>query len=820
MSVTATGADDPPPLPARWLPRPRVRAALEAASGVPITVVEGPAGYGKSTAVADWLASSAHAVVWVSCGRRESGRVGAPALGGAVAGAARPPVLVLDDLDDLDDEQALRDVRAVLAGLPTGSRAVLIARRIPGRLQVGRWKWRGVLHEIGVGTLAFTSAETASYLRDVWHLDVDGAQAERVRHDTGGWPAALWLVAAGASELGRSPHEVLGHDRSLARQFTDAVLSGESREDIEVLRRCAALDVCAPEVCADVLGDPGTLARLWRLSLHGLLVEAPDRALRPRPPLGVMLQQDFADRHPEELRGLQERSVRSLAAHGQAAVAVERALLDGRASLAGDILDGHAEDILALDGGVTLRRLAQRLPGGEVGSFPALASVLVDLAALSRDIGTVRSLLAALVESGSSQEVADHAVTTAARLTGAGGESLLRQPESEDTAGRAHLRATEAAWAGYHGRARALLHAVVRGLRRADRLRRLVVLTDLAWERASAGDAGVAERVAGAATALARALGFAHRPVYLDLVAVSVAADRGHRGEAERDLRALEERTRATVDPVFALDLLMERVRVDNRAGVVERALGQLPRLGGARRSGADATARRAANAMAVLRLRVGDVAGAAAAAPHVVTAHDHGMLGPADRVLLAGLLLGRGSAARAGVVAATVGADVCGPRLAAQASRIGLLAAEAASGTPGPVAVPRPSGPPVRVPPTPVERPADPPGAAPAPGLLDGAPAPASRRVVRTSSYPRMLEALTPRECEVLGLLPFHMPYKDIAGELQVSMNTLKSHLKSVYRKLGASSRWAAVARGYELGLLADRVSGGQAQPPQERTA
>ena len=43
----------------------------------------------------------------------------------------------------------------------------------------------------------------------------------------------------------------------------------------------------------------------------------------------------------------------------------------------------------------------------------------------------------------------------------------------------------------------------------------------------------------------------------------------------------------------------------------------------------------------------------------------------------------------------------------------------------------------------------------------------------------------------------------REIAGELFISMNTLKSHLKSVYRKLDASSRSDAVARARAAGLL-----------------
>ena len=56
---------------------------------------------------------------------------------------------------------------------------------------------------------------------------------------------------------------------------------------------------------------------------------------------------------------------------------------------------------------------------------------------------------------------------------------------------------------------------------------------------------------------------------------------------------------------------------------------------------------------------------------------------------------------------------------------------------------------------------------------------------------------ALTDRELAVLQLLPSMMSNEQIAGELFVSVNTVKVHLKSLYRKLGVTSRREAVMAG-----------------------
>jgi len=60
----------------------------------------------------------------------------------------------------------------------------------------------------------------------------------------------------------------------------------------------------------------------------------------------------------------------------------------------------------------------------------------------------------------------------------------------------------------------------------------------------------------------------------------------------------------------------------------------------------------------------------------------------------------------------------------------------------------------------------------------------------------------LTPRERTVLRLLAQGRAKREIAQELHVSFNTVHSHTKAVYRKLGATSRQEAVERGEELGL------------------
>ena len=63
--------------------------------------------------------------------------------------------------------------------------------------------------------------------------------------------------------------------------------------------------------------------------------------------------------------------------------------------------------------------------------------------------------------------------------------------------------------------------------------------------------------------------------------------------------------------------------------------------------------------------------------------------------------------------------------------------------------------------------------------------------------------EALSAAELSVLRLLRSEMSQREIAGELQLSFNTIKTHTRNIYRKLGVATRAEALARARSLALL-----------------
>jgi LuxR family maltose regulon positive regulatory protein len=75
-------------------------------------------------------------------------------------------------------------------------------------------------------------------------------------------------------------------------------------------------------------------------------------------------------------------------------------------------------------------------------------------------------------------------------------------------------------------------------------------------------------------------------------------------------------------------------------------------------------------------------------------------------------------------------------------------------------------------------------------------------RTIEAGTSHGTLVEPLTAAELRILKLLPTST-YLQIADILYISRNTVKSHLRSIYQKLGATSRLEAIGRAVDLHLL-----------------
>jgi LuxR family transcriptional regulator, maltose regulon positive regulatory protein len=278
----------------------------------PIVSVVAPAGYGKTTLLAQWAEDNGQAFAWVSADEADNdpkvllgyvaqaldavqpvgepvfealaspassvpGSV-VPRLGSAFASMTVPVVLVLDDVHLLRNREC-RSALSVLADhVPDGSRLVLAGRAEPP-LRVARLRAEGRVTEIGPADLSLTRGEAASLLRTAGVV-LDEADLAELCRRTEGWPAGLYLAALAIRAGGSRPGAAMsfdGVDRFIAEYVESEFLARISRRQREFLARTAVLERMSGPLCEAVLERPGAAADLAGLARSNLLLVPLDR---------------------------------------------------------------------------------------------------------------------------------------------------------------------------------------------------------------------------------------------------------------------------------------------------------------------------------------------------------------------------------------------------------------------------------------------------------------------------------------------------------------------------------------------------------------
>jgi len=194
----------------------------------------------------------------------------------AVVTVAPPFVLVLDDAQLVQSEEAWAHVALVLENLPEGAQLV-VASRIDPPLPLGRMRARGELLEVRFGDLAFDRAEALALLR-LHGAGEGGAAVAALLEATEGWATGLYLASQTAR--GRSPSEwlpeVRGDQRAIADYLLGEVLERQPPELQQFLLETSILDELTAPLCAAVTGRADAGAVLVRLARENLFVSALD----------------------------------------------------------------------------------------------------------------------------------------------------------------------------------------------------------------------------------------------------------------------------------------------------------------------------------------------------------------------------------------------------------------------------------------------------------------------------------------------------------------------------------------------------------------
>ncbi len=394
----------------RHVERQRLRARLDAATEARLVLVSAPAGFGKSTLLADWLGRGDARGAWLSLDARDNdivrfARYLAAATARLTGGTEDPPafdarsfdpelalagmldrlaaagdrvVLVLDDYHLIDEPVIHRLVASLIERLPPGARLAIATRADPP-LPLARLRARGELLEVRAEDLRFTPDEAAALVRSTG-VDLPPGEVEELTDRTEGWAAALRLAAV--SLRGRPDHAELvrrfgASHRYVLDYVVEEVLAGLPRETQEFLLRTAILDrLCGP-LCEVVAGQGDGQERLEELERANLLIIPLDderRWYRYHALFGEILRARLWTLHPDEVAELHARASAWHEERGDDDEAIGHALQSGDLGRAGRIVALASGRHVSAGELSTVRRWLDVLPPGVVRNHAQLST--------------------------------------------------------------------------------------------------------------------------------------------------------------------------------------------------------------------------------------------------------------------------------------------------------------------------------------------------------------------------------------------------------------------------------------------------------------
>ena len=306
-----------PPTPrAGLIARVDRQGLLQAGLAGRLCLLDAPAGFGKTTLLAQWSAAAGGGrVAWVSLDEADNDparfwtyvvealRTVEPGVGASALGALHLAsvdlrravlpgllnelraidsllVLVLDDYHLMTEARCHRTLGFFLEHLPAGVH-VLLSTRVDPPLPLARMRARGELAELRVAELSFTGEEASALLNGAMGLRLASDDVERLSERTEGWAAGLYL--AGLSLRGREDTSAFiaafhGDNRHIADYLTAEVLAGQPEAIRSFLLRTSVLERLSGPLCDDLLEAEGSAALLAELERSNLfLVPLDDR---------------------------------------------------------------------------------------------------------------------------------------------------------------------------------------------------------------------------------------------------------------------------------------------------------------------------------------------------------------------------------------------------------------------------------------------------------------------------------------------------------------------------------------------------------------
>jgi LuxR family maltose regulon positive regulatory protein len=253
-------------------------------------------------------------------------------------------VIVLDDYHVIDAPDVQDGVAYLLEHLPAQVQLVIAGRADPS-LPLARMRARGDLIEIRAADLRFTADEAAAYLNGAMGLTLTAVDVAALENRTEGWIAALQLAAL--SMQGREDVEgfiaaFAGDDRYIVDYLAEEVLQRQSEEVRCFLLQTSVLSRLSGELCDAVTGQDGGRAMLEALDRANLFVVPLDdrrRWYRYHHLFADVLRAHLLDEQPADVPALHRRAVDWYEQNGERSEAIHHALAAEDFARAADLVE-------------------------------------------------------------------------------------------------------------------------------------------------------------------------------------------------------------------------------------------------------------------------------------------------------------------------------------------------------------------------------------------------------------------------------------------------------------------------------------------------
>jgi LuxR family transcriptional regulator, maltose regulon positive regulatory protein len=415
--------------------RPRLLERLQEGMDQQVVLVCTPAGFGKTSLLADWARRSGRAIAWLSLDEADNdparfwrhvvatlegirpgvGERLAPLLGppaprsfeGLVTAllnqlAAQPDevVLVLDDYHRVEAQPVHGSLGFLVEHLPPQVRLVVASRADPP-LPLARLRAGGQLAELREADLHFTLEEAAELLREAVgpDLSLPEAAVAALAARTEGWAVGLQLAALslrGRVDADQFVAAFSGSHRYVLDYLAEEVLARQPAELVEFLLATSVLERLSGPLCEAVTGRTDSQALLEQVERANLFLVPLDEVRgwwRYHQLFADLLRARLQQQQPERVPQLHRSAAAWCEAQGLVDDAIRHALAAGDASWAARLVERHFEAVLGRREDTTLRRWLQGLPAEVVRSRPRLCLAQAFWALISGHVETVERLL-------------------------------------------------------------------------------------------------------------------------------------------------------------------------------------------------------------------------------------------------------------------------------------------------------------------------------------------------------------------------------------------------------------------------------------------